>query len=165
MCWFACFLLLAVAVPVVEGHGIGEEEGWGRNHTGHLEVVEVEGYLVDDSATITLMGKTIRGKFSVPMMVPIPDFGYYAWGAELLSDHPLYEDVGERGCYYEYERSDALAPAKFESGGQTIVLKDFPIELLPYYSDDEQKGLRLKISYSYKEHGEDPVKHFVWMEC
>lgn len=161
---FACFLLLAVTVPVVEGHGY-RGESFGGFHTGHVKVVRVEGYLIDDSATITVMGETIRGTFSVPMKVheAIPLYDDFAWG-DVFPDH-LYETVGELGCYYDYERSDALAPATFEYGGQTIVLKDFPIELLPYYSDEEQKGLRLKIFYFYKEHGKEPVEHFVWTEC
>ena len=151
----ALFLLLVVAVPVVEG-----------NEVGKVQVIGVEGYLIDDSATITVAGKTISGKFSIPMKVS--DNGYteledYAWDGG-LPDH-FYETVGEWECYYEYERSNALGPATFTYGNQTITLKDFPINLLPYYADEEQKGLRLKIFYVYKEDGKDPVKRFAWTEC
>lgn len=70
-------------------------------------------------------------------------------------------------CYYDYELSDALGPATFTYGDQTITLKDFPIDLLPYYDGPEEhnKGLRLKIFYSYKEHGKEPVERFAWTEC
>ena len=149
------FLLLVVVVPVVEGY----EEG-------KVQVIRVEGYLIDDSATITVAGKTISGKFSIPMKVSDDDYTEledYA-GDYVLPDY-FYETVGENECYYDYELSGALGPATFTYGSQTITLKDFPINLLPYYADEEQKGLRLKIFYSYKEHGKDPVERFAWTEC
>ena len=165
MRWLALFLLLAVAVPVVEGHG-RDDDSFGQGHIGHTKVVRVEGYLIDDSATITVAGKTISGKFSIPMKMSDDDFSDledYAWDSAL--PEPFYETIGENECYYDYEPSDALGSATFAYGGQTITLKDFPIDMLPYYSDEEQKGLRLKIFYSYKEHGKDPVERFAWTEC
>ena len=60
------FSLLTIAMPMAYGHG---DADWARGHVGHVKVTKVEGYFIDDSATITVAGKTISGKFSIPMKV------------------------------------------------------------------------------------------------
>ena len=63
--------------------------------------------------------------------------------------------------------SHALGPATFSFANQTMTLKDFPINLLSYHDHygEEHKGLRIKIFYTYKEHGKEPVERITWTEC
>ena len=156
-------LLWGVAF-VAEGH---EGESWLKGHTAHAKVSKVEGYVIDKDASLTVMGKELRGKFSLPVVVEhlLIEEEYYIFDGVI--EDSLYEDVGESGCAGP-ARLVIAGDATFTSGGQSIILRHFPLAELPEYydGDGEHKGLRLKIYYSYRKHGEkQSIEKVAWTEC
>ena len=141
------------------------------NHNAHLRVSKVEGYVIDKDASLTVMGKELRGEFSLPVVVEQlfhDDEEYYMSADGSVSDR-LLEDVGESVCGWP-ARLVIAGDVTFTSGDKLIILRHFPLTELQEYYDGygEHKVLRLKLKiiYSYRKHGEEQsIEKVAWTEC
>lgn len=160
-----CIITALFVLPLSWAH-VGEE--WHEGHTAHIKLLKTEGYLFAEDVGISIGGieAKIKGKLTIPVQTDGGFIGeeYYAWGSQQSDD--MYEDVGGWECILRSEWNSKLTPAgpaTFTYAGQTIVLKDISPKVLFDYQGLMQK---IKITYSYKEHGDDSsVLKSVWSEC